>query len=128
MRAEGILFTGKTKPQATTARDGTFALTLLAFDRIGPHQVEPWRISYYGPDAQAFWKAESAALSTPGLPLQVCADRMRTFGGGRYGASEVTATVRSISLAPPAHKNTAQAAQNVCEQLSNSEQQEEQQA
>jgi hypothetical protein len=108
MQSTGILFTGKTKPLATTALDGTFALTLLAFDRIGAHQVEPWRLTFYGPEARAFWDTAQPALATPGQPLLVEAQRLRTFGGGRFGAPEVQATATRIALAPKAHEKAVQ--------------------
>jgi hypothetical protein len=124
MQSTGILFTGKTKPLATTALDGTFALTLLAFDRIGTHQVEPWRITFFGQEAKAFWEAAQPALATPGQPLLVEANRMRTFGGGRYGTAEVQATATRIALAPKASEKAPQPAQDVREQLSKTEQKE----
>ncbi|MDP3651072.1 MAG: hypothetical protein Q8R67_05245 [Rhodoferax sp.] len=128
MQSTGILFTSKTKPLLTKALDGTFALTLLAFDRIGPHTVEPWRITYFGPEAKVFWDTNQAALMQPGQPLAIEAQRQRAFDtGGRFGvAPEIHATVTRMALAPLAHQKTTQPAQTVREQLSNSEQTQEQ--
>lgn len=122
MQSTGILFTGKTKPHATTALDGTFALTLLAFDRIGTHRVEPWRITFYGQEAKAFYEATLPALATPGQPLLVEARALRTFGGGRFGAPEVQATATRIALAPKSNEKALQPAPDVCKQLSKTEQ------
>lgn len=82
MIARGRLFLSKTAPLATVAADGTFVLTMLAFDRIGAHQVEPWRITYSGLDAQHWWKCHQADLIA-GTPLYVELDRIRTFSTPR---------------------------------------------
>lgn len=102
MSASGVLFLSQTKPLATWSRDGTFALTLLAFDRIGAHQVEPWRITWSGPVAQAF-HSNCADHLKPGQPIQVRVHQMRNFTNGRHGA-EFTVQALSIELAPMAPK------------------------
>ena len=101
MRACGTVYLGKTAPLATTAADGTFALTLLAFDRIGAHKVEPWRITYTGLGAQLWWACYRAEL-TPGQPINVELEHLRTFTYGRGGTPEVHAQVTRITLAPKA--------------------------
>jgi hypothetical protein len=100
MQANGTLFCGRTAPLATTAADGTFTLTLLAFDRMGPHTVEPWRLTYSGPEAQQFW-AQHASEVKPGQAMAVHATRMRTFTQGRFNAPEIHASVTQIRLLPP---------------------------
>ena len=104
MTAQGIGYMSQTKPLATQAADGTFALTLLAFDRIGVHQVEPWRITFFGAKAQAFWGQHAAQL-TPGQPLHIGAEKLRNFtNGARSGGPEFVVTATSIELAPLSHK------------------------
>lgn len=100
MRASGTLFMGNTPPLASTAADGVFALTLLAFDRIGAHQIEPWRITWTGQDAQAFWQDHGAAL-TYDQPLHVNLRRVRIFvNGKRGGGAEFMADVVQAYLPP----------------------------
>ena len=112
MQATGTLYLSKTRPLATVAKDGTFTLTLLAYDRMGAHQVEAWRISYFGPQAQAFW-AECADQLKPGQPITTTVGHMRSFSNGRFGTPETTGKVISIRLEP---------AQTVRKQLSKQEQ------
>lgn len=97
MISHGRLFLAKSAPLATVAADGTFVLTLLAFDRIGAHQVEPWRITHSGLGAQLWWKCYQGEL-TAGVPLYVELDRIRTFSTPR--GPEFQAVVRHISLTP----------------------------
>lgn len=101
MQATGILFIGNTRPLANTAADGTFQLTLLAMDRIAPHKVEPWRITWAGPQALAFWEQHQAALQS-GQPINVQAQGIRTFTtAGRFGPlTETHANVTALALAP----------------------------
>ena len=100
MQASGILFLSQTKPLVTTALDGTFALTLLAYDRMDAHQVEPWRITWSGADAQTWWQANAQQLKA-GQPIYASLKRLRTFStAGR--ACEVVASVVLMYLAPVA--------------------------
>ncbi|MES2888674.1 MAG: hypothetical protein V4739_11755 [Pseudomonadota bacterium] len=98
MQAEGIMFLGKTRPTATTAADGTFQLLLLVMDPIGTYQREPWRITWAGEEARAFWEASQHAL-TPGQPLRVKASHMQAFQQ-RHIAPEIHARALLIELAP----------------------------
>lgn len=96
MKAAGLLFMSHTKPLATVAKDGTYQLTLLAFDRMGPHRVEPWRITYSGPAAQAWYDTNGAHL-VAGTPLQVKLAKLRNFtNGSRSGGPEFVCDVISI--------------------------------
>lgn len=104
MRATGILFMSNTAPVGATAADGTFCVTLLAMDRIGPHQVEPWRITWVGRDAYEFWCGLVHDLK-PGQPISVELERIRTFTNGRNGGPEIHAVATSIRLAPHARAN-----------------------
>ena len=109
MTAQGIVFLSQTKPLATQAADGTFALTLLVFDRMGPHQVEPWRVTWSGPKAVTFWGEAQASLK-PGQPLFLRAEKLRNFTvGGRQGAPEFVVTATHIDLAPLSTKRGAEA-------------------
>lgn len=100
MTAQGMLFLSHTRPLATRATDGTFALTLLAFDRIGPHQVEPWRITWSGPRAEAFYNQHSDQLKA-GQPIEVRVNKLRNFtNGARSGGPEFVVQATSIEISP----------------------------
>lgn len=103
MCATGILFLGKTAPLATQATDGVFLLTLLAFDRMAPHKVEPWRITWSGAEAKTFYTAHQASLKA-GQPIATTVQCMRTFTNGRFGKTEILAMATHIELAPLAHE------------------------
>lgn len=100
MTASGVVYLSNTRPRVTRSADGIFALTLLAFDRVGPHSVEPWRIVWSGPAAQAFWSACQSHLN-PGQPIQLQAHTLRNFTTAwRLGGPEIVAQATSIELAP----------------------------
>lgn len=100
MTASGVLYLAKTKPRATRAADGAFALTLLAFGRVETHAVEPWRVVWTGPAAQAFWTAYRDML-TPGQPIKVTAHKLRNFTTHwRLAGPEIMAHATSIELSP----------------------------
>jgi len=101
--ASGVLFMSKTAPLVTTARDGTFCLTLLAYDRFSALGVEPWRITWSGAQAQEFWDKHRAALK-PSQPIAVVVERIRAFTRGQYSAAESHCMATSIQLAPFAHE------------------------
>ena len=96
MRASGLLFLSKTRPSPQTAADGTFALQLFAYDRIGPHQVESWAVLWSGAAARAFWQAHQGELR-PGCAIQVDALRMRAHAQGR-AVPEIHAVAASVAL------------------------------
>jgi hypothetical protein len=106
MNASGTLFMSQTRPLAHTAADGTFGLTLLAFDRIGVHQVEPWRITWSGPDALDFWQHSGERLKA-GQPLHVDLKRIRCFRSAASGP-EFLASVILMYLAPTAQSARAE--------------------
>lgn len=101
MQATGTVYLAKARPVVTTAADGTFVLTLLAYDRLAHYCTTPWRISYSGPQAQAFWAATKDQLQ-PGQPLRVTAQRIQAHALGRNIAPEVMAVATHIDLAPRA--------------------------
>lgn len=103
MQAHGTLVLSNTKPLATTAADGTFALTLHGFDRQGPHLVESWRVVYSGTPAKDFWQQCKDRL-VPGAPIAVQIHRVRAVGTAR--STEFMAYATHIALAPLAHQST----------------------
>lgn len=98
MRAQGTVFMSRTRPVADTSADGKFSLVLLAMDRIDSHRVEPWRITWTGEEARAFWDAHATRL-TPGAALQVDVERVRSFTQGRC-APEIHARAVAVSMLP----------------------------
>jgi len=99
MAATGTLYLCRPAPTARQAADGTFQLLLTAVDRIGPQRVEGWVLVWAGPEASAFWQRHRAAL-TPGQPLRVAANHLRSLTSGRYGAPEIHAHLVDIALLP----------------------------
>lgn len=109
--ATGPLFLGKTRPLTTQAADGTFALTLLAHDRIGVHKVEPWRINFAGHQAFLFYEAHGPELQ-PGQPIRVQLSELRSFTNGRNGAAEIHARAERVELLPRSHQHTQESCTN----------------
>ncbi len=105
MRATGTLFMSKAQPLPTTAADGMFSLSLLAYDRLGVHQVEPWRVIYSGPHAFDFWQTAKHALK-PGAPIVVEAERLRCAAQPMPRVTEFQVHATRITLAP-AYAGTA---------------------
>lgn len=102
MRHTGMLFLSRTHPQAGPASCGTFQLQLLAYDRIGPHQTEPWRIVWTGVAAKRFWQQHESDLK-PGAVLNVTLEAARTHTlHTRPPTAEVQARVVSMELVPRA--------------------------
>ena len=97
--AKGLWFLSrKTSPKASRAADGTFALTLLVFDRQGPHTVEPWRVTWSGNDAFDFWSIH-AHLLQPGVALHMVLDKLRCFSAaGKHSGAEFQASVNSLQV------------------------------
>lgn len=98
MHHTGLLFLSKTRPLAGMASDGAFQLQLFALDRIGPHQVEPWRLLWTGPEAQHFYQQHGSAGPGAGTALRVQCTSARAHQGGRVGA-EIVAHVVSCEIA-----------------------------
>lgn len=99
MRHTGMLFLSRQHPQAAPARCGTFQLQLQAFDRIGPHQTESWRIVWTGIAAKRFWDEHQADLR-PGAVLRVELEAARTHAlFSRPPSAEIHARVVSMELA-----------------------------
>lgn len=96
-------------PLATEASDGTFILSLLVHDHIGIGGKTPWRLTWCGDDARAFF-AQHAKELQPGALLHVEATRVWGFGDaskGRHGTTELRAMVQHMTMADehaqPAH-------------------------
>lgn len=107
MDAKGMVFLGKTRPLATRTADGEFQLTLLVMDRLGPGNVEPWRITWTGQEAEQFWADHQSAL-IPGAPLFIEADRLRIHQPP-HCRPEMHCRARRIALAPRRHEASNQA-------------------
>ena len=105
----GIWHMSKTRPQAQRAADGTFTVVLLVMDRQGPHQVEPWRVTYSGPQAQAWWDAEGNTLQ-PGDTLRLTLTHMRihTVADRHAVRSEAQARVQELALVARAIENSTE--------------------
>lgn len=114
MQHTGLLFLGKTRPLAGMASNGAFQLQMFALDRIGRHQVEPWRLLWTGPDAQRFHAQHGEAGPGAGTALRVQCTHARAHQAGRAGA-EIVAHVATCEIA-------LQRTPDVSEQLANTEQ------
>lgn len=102
MIATGTLYLSKQTPVGAVASDGKFVLSLLAYDRHGHKQVEPWRLLWLGTAAQTFFDANRQHLQ-PGTPIEVAATRLRLLSSaGRNAGPEIQAQVTSLYL-PNAH-------------------------
>jgi len=121
MKATGTLYLGKTKPLAAHTLGGVFSLTLLAFDRMNFHQVEPYRITWTGPSAEAFYQAHRERL-TPGQPITASLKNLRTFTVGKRGGCEIMAEALSLELTPFSYETARQPMRDKREQLCNAEQ------
>jgi len=98
MIASGTLYLGKQTPQATTAADGQFGLSMLAYDRQGYKHVEPWRLVWVGQAAKD-WHAAHASHLKPGTPIEVQATHLRLInGGGRCAGPELLVQVTSLRI------------------------------
>lgn len=90
----------KTKPQATVASDGTFVLTLLAYNPIHSCARDPWRLIWCGPAAQSWW-AQHAASLVPGVQLVAMVDLVRPYdAAGRCSGAEIHAAISSMDVNP----------------------------
>ncbi|MDR2325468.1 MAG: hypothetical protein LBE51_08735 [Acidovorax sp.] len=100
MRHTGMLFLSRQRPHAAPARCGTFQLQLHAYDRIGPHQAEPWRVTWVGPEAQHFWQQHETEL-LPGTALMVELEAARAHSmHTRPPMAELQARVIHMALVP----------------------------
>ena len=98
MKAAGELFLSRLKPHGQTAADGTFVLTLQAYDRQGARQVQPWRLIWAGLEAKTFWDVHKGHL-LPGAVLEVTAHQLRQITTpGRECGPEIMAQVKSLYL------------------------------
>ncbi|WP_343593792.1 hypothetical protein [Paracidovorax wautersii] len=99
MQHTGTLFLSKTKPEITT-HEGQFALVLLLMDNLGKQGLEPYRVRWLGPEAEAFWHAHQADM-TPGAVLDVDLTHVRAVSGAtRPPMPELRARVVRMTLRP----------------------------
>lgn len=95
MKATGMLFLSRTPPTLTKDSRGEWSVTFVCVDRIANHQVEPWRLIWKGQQA-ANWLDANKAKLTPGTPLAVITENLRTHTMGRF--AEVTAKVIALAM------------------------------
>jgi len=93
MMSTGTLFLSrKTKPQAMRAKDGEFALTLLAFWTLRANELQP------------------------GVALTVELTRLRAFSAtGKHSSAEINACVNSLQLRPTAANFQDKTTSSPCE-------------
>jgi len=119
MKAAGELFLSRLKPHGHTAADGTFVLTLQAYDRQGYEQVQPWRLVWSGPEAKTFFDVHKGHL-LPGAVLDVTATQLRQVTTpGRDCGPEIIASVKSLYMPvvaanPPRHTHRHSPGQQAC--------------
>lgn len=94
-----LMFMPRARPEASTARDGTFQLTLRLLDRQGPCRVESWLAHWAGPAAQAWWAQHKDHLP-PGTPLRVQLSGPRTHFDRLARAPEIHARVEALAIEP----------------------------
>ncbi len=104
MQATGMLFMSRAKPQLTRDSTGVPQLLLLTVHRLANHQTEAYTLIWRGQDAADFYRTHAAEL-TPGQPLAVTLDKLRTHVVGHQ--TEVRAHVQTCALLPRAHPATA---------------------
>ena len=101
MNHTGTVFLSRTAPEPQRAACGAFQLQLLLYDRLSPHRVEPWRVTWTGLAAQRFWDEHRARL-TPGAALVVELERAHIHTlNCRPPRSEMHAHVVCAAMVPP---------------------------
>lgn len=99
MQHTGTLYLSKTKPEIAE-HEGQFALLLLLMDNLGKQGLEPYRVRWTGPEAQAFWASHKGDL-TPGAALDVELSNVRAMSGAtRPPMPELRARVARMRLRP----------------------------
>ena len=102
MRAVGAVYLSRLKPHGQTSADGTFLLSLQAYDRQSHKQVQPWRLLWSGPEAKTFWDVHRGQL-LPGTAIEVTCSHIRQVAStGRGFGPEIIANVNSLQLLPKA--------------------------
>lgn len=104
----GQFHVSKTRPNCATAADGTWSVQLLVYDTQGPHRREPWRVTFSGAPARAWWDAEGHTLN-PGdtLHLALTHARSHAFGKGFDARTELHARVTTAAITARAGANGA---------------------
>ncbi|MDD0817182.1 hypothetical protein PSQ39_21285 [Curvibacter sp. HBC28] len=94
-----LMFMPRARPEASTARDGTFQLTLRLLDRLGPGRTEAWLAHWAGPAAQTWWAQHQSELQ-PGTPVRVQLTCPRTHFDRLARSPEIHARVESLAIEP----------------------------
>ena len=101
MNHTGHLYLAKAKPTCKQLPDGKWQLLLLAVDRIGPHQAEPWRVCWTGGDAVRQWHDSALPYLAPGQAIFVVLHSARCHHmGGAYAEIHATATTVALAMRP----------------------------
>ena len=109
MNHTGHLFLAKAKPTLKQLPDGRWQLLVLAVDRIGTHQAEPWRICWTGGDDVRHWHTQALPWLTPGQALFVVLHSARCHHlGGAYAEIHAQATTMQLAMRPTTPTTTAQ--------------------
>jgi hypothetical protein len=98
--AAGTMFLSRTRIETRRAADGTWMLQMLLMDRQAPQRVEPWRVLWGGPQAQAWHEAIGRHLGA-GTALQVQCTGMRTLAGPNGTAPELHARLIGAPVVLP---------------------------
>lgn len=103
MQHIGTVYLSRQRPLASITSSGSFELQLAVYDRIHSRAVEPWRLIWAGPAAQAFWAAHQAQL-LPGAALHVTCENARahTIARSRLPITEIQAHIVQAQLHSPA--------------------------
>ena len=98
----------QTRPRATTAKDGTFCVQLVAYSNPAHGTLVPWRLSWFGDDALGFW-CQSGTNLDPGALLQVSLTHLVLIdGSGRGESPEIHAHINSLQVLPKVLKSCKQ--------------------
>lgn len=101
MNHTGTVYLSRTPPQANHAACGAFQLQLLLYDRLGPHRVEPWRVTWTGNAAQRFWTENKERL-VPGAAIVVELNHAQVHTlNCKPPRSEMHARMVCAALVPP---------------------------
>ena len=103
MEHTGILILTNPLPQASTAYDGTFQLTLHAVNRLNARQSESWLVVFSGDEAKEFWATHHLDLIA-GQPIRVWSEHVMAMANP---LPYLYAKCASVWLVPRAAKAAA---------------------
>lgn len=94
------MFVNKGRIETDAAHSGAFLLTLPLSVPLGKIGRQHYRVTWEGPEAQAFWQRHGSAL-TPGTPLRADLGQLRThISNTRPPHAELQARAKSIQILP----------------------------